>query len=227
MVAMVATQFGEVWQPNKIATAAGAMLATLAVVAMLVFMFEKRSEPDVRAAPVVLRFSLALATPRAGLKSRHAKTRQQSETSVMLRPPSDVKVDEIPLKIAAPIPLLLMDWQQQMEMSLKSQAQTDPVSGAFQLNRIPSFMPLQQALNAPRKPGTMRNGDSYRSSTGGVMLKSAGMCSEMQTIQVGPSPSNRATVALPGQNCADDGRSSMAEELSKWASQEAKKYPPL
>src|SRR5579863_1653012 len=225
MVAMVATQLGEMWQPNKIAIAAGAMLATLVVVAMLIFMFVSRPEPGVLAVPVVLRFSLAVATPRAESRSRYARTEQQNEAVAMPKPPSIMKVDEIPLKMTAPIPLLPIDWQQQIEMSLESQAEMDPVSGAFKSNRIPSFTPLRQALNAPREPETMRNGDSYRSSTG-VMLKSDGMCSELQIIQIGPSPSNRATIALPGQNCAGDDQPTMAEELSKRASQKAKRYPP-
>jgi hypothetical protein len=226
MVAMVATQLGEVWQPNKIAIATVAILATLVVVAMLIFMFETRLEPDVRAVPVVLRFSLAVATLRAELKSRYARTELQNKAVVMLKPPSIMKVEEIPLKITASIPPLPIDWQQQIEMSLKSQAQNDSGSGAFKLNRIPILTPLYQALNAPRNPETMRNGDSYRSSTGGVMLKSDGMCSEMRTVQIGPSPSNRTTIAFPGQNCAGDDQSTMAEELSKWANQETKKYPP-
>lgn len=211
-----------IWQPNRAVVVVVGMLATAIVLASLYFMFDRPLEPAVRVMPV----EIHLTSDMVPLYSRQAQSKQRNKPQAILKPLHLKKVENMPLKMLEPPSPPPVDWQQQIEMSVKSQSQNNPSPTGFMSNRPMQISPLQQALNAPRKPENLQNGGSYRSIYGGVMLKSAGICSELQTIQVGPSPSNRVTIAFPGQHCGGDYQPSMAEELSKWADQEAKKHPP-
>lgn len=213
-------QPGEVWGPNRAAVAVVAILATAVVVAMLILVFNARHESAAWTLHGIQRFTLTVAPIRDVLKPPYSRTKQLNKPAALFKSPSLVKMDEVPPQqlVVAPILPPLLGWRQQIEISSGSPARTD--------QRWTAFSPLQQALNAPRKPEAMQNGASYRSSDGSAMLKSYGICTELQNIQIGPSPSNRAMIALPGMNCAGDNQPTMAEELSKWANQEAKRYPP-
>ena len=223
-MAIAVIQRGDVWEPNWGATAAFAMLVTALVVAMLIFMFNTHKSAYTMA-PVEQNFTLTVVAPPIALKSKYSRSKQLNMPATIPRPLSVVKLHEITIKRIPPTPPPI-DWQQQIEMSTKSQAQTAFSSIPFISNRIPIFSSLQQALNAHHKAATMQNGDSYQSSTGGVILKVNGICSEVQTVQTGPSPSDRATITFPGQNCAGEYQPTLAEELAKWAKQQEKKYPP-
>jgi hypothetical protein len=225
-VTMAGLQPAISWRPDKFAVAAAGMLATTVVVAMLIFMFNTQPGAVMRVMPVELRLESTAVIPRATLKSTHVQPEQQKKFLAAFKSLPILKVEKIPLTIIAPLSSPPIDWQQQLQMSVKSQTQANSGLSASPLNRIQAFTPLQQALNAPRKPETMQNGDSYRSIYGGVILQSDGMCSELQTIQTGPSPSDQATIAFPGHRCAGNYLPSMADELAKWADQEAKKQPP-
>ena len=215
---------GDVWEPNRGATAAFAMLVTALVVAMLIFMFNTHKSAYTTA-PVEQNFTLTVVAPPIALKSKYSRSKQLNMPATTPRPLSVVKLHEITIKTIPPIPPPI-DWQQQIEMSTKSQAQTAYSSIPFISNRILIFSSLQQALNAHLKAETMQNGDSYQSSAGGVILKVNGICSDVQTVQTGPSPSDRATITFPGQNCAGDYQPTMDEQLAKWAKQQEKNYPP-
>lgn len=210
-MATAVIQHAEVWQPNRGASAALAMLATTLVVAMLISVIQARPDSFDITAPVVQRLTLTLAAPRVELKPQ---SKQLNVPAPALEPLSVVKpvVDSIPPPI---------DWQQQIEIEARSGSQM-----LFLPDRFQDLSPLKQALNGPRKAATMRDGDSYQTASGGVMVKADGMCSEMRSVQVGPSPSNRATVAFPGQACAGAVQPTMAEQLAEWVNQEKKRYPP-
>jgi hypothetical protein len=225
-MATVMPQSGIIWRPNRPAIFVASLFATAVVVSTLIFMFDRQPESPIRVYPIEIALTSLSALEPIGSKQRRSLSRPHLETAMRPKVLHLVKADTVPLKIIEPLPNPI-DWQQQMEMSVKAQGQNLPSSlKPMSAGNLP-FTPLQQALNAPQKPSTMHNGGSYRSIYGGVMLKSGGMCSELQTIQVGPSPSNRVTVAFPGHHCAGDYQPSMAEELSKWVDQEAKKHPPF
>jgi len=225
-VAMVALKPILIWRPNRVACVAGGIFVTVIVLAALIFMFNRPLESAIRVTPIEIRLISAATSAQVALKSKHVKFEHRHETGAILKPVHLVRSKKIPLKIIAPPLPTPVDWQQQIEMSVKSQAQSVSNPTGLMLNKIPIVTPLQQALNAPRKPESMQNGGSYRSIYGSTILKSGGMCSELQTIQIGPSPSNRVTIAFPGHHCAGDYQPSMNEELTKWVDQEAKKHPP-
>ena len=187
------------------------MLATTLVVVMLIYVINKRPESIDITTPVEQRITLTLAAPRTESKAQSWQLKVPAPT---LKPLSVVKPD------ANPIPPLI-DWQQQIEIEARSGSQMLFLPGRFQ-----DLSPLQQALNVPRKAAPMQDGDSYQTASGGVMMKANGVCSEVRAVQVGPSPSNRATVSFPGQNCAGDVQPTMAEQLAEWANQEKKRYTP-
>jgi hypothetical protein len=225
MLVMVSARPSINWQPNKIPVAAAGIVATLIFCMALMLIFARRIVPTPVEIPLEVRLISLVEHQHATAALKPVHVVPHGHYQAFLKPVHILKSATIPLQEIEPISAPI-DWQQQLEMSVKSQAQANSDLSASPLNRLQAFTPLQQALNAPRKPETMQNGASYRSIYGGVMLKSGGMCSELQTIQVGPSPSNRVTIALLGQHCAGDYQPSMAEELSKWVEQEAKKHPP-
>lgn len=103
---------------------------------------------------------------------------------------------------------------------------TVPAPPPLVLLHEPSFYTdLGRALRTPVKPPLIQNGDSYRSVYGGAVFKAGGMCSEMRTVQIGPSPSNRATVAYPG-SCPGEYRPDMSDEMLQWAQDYAHHHPP-
>jgi len=222
MATIVAIQPGMIWQPNRVGVAAASIFAAAVVLAMMIFMFDRQLEPVVRVTPVEIRLNPISPHQTTGL---HVQPEYRIKPRAELKTLHIMQAAIIPLQLIEPISPPI-DWQQQIEMSVRNQGQTNTNPAQLLSNKPPPVSPLQQALNAPRKPETMQNGDSYRSIYGGVMLKSGGMCSELQTIQVGPSPSNRVTIAFPGYHCAGDYQPSMAEELSNWADKEAQKHPP-
>ena len=206
-MATAAIQRAEVWQPNRGASASLAVLATALVVAMLISVIKARPGSIDIAAPVVQRLTLTVTAPQSELKPRSKRLNVPAAT---LKPLSVLE------PVVASIPPSI-DWQQQ--------AQTVLDSMVFLPNRV-QVSPLQQALSAPRKAGTMQDGDSYQTASGGVMAKMGDTCTEMRSVQVGPSPTDRATVAFPGQACAGDDQPTMAEQLAEWADQEKKKHQP-
>jgi len=224
-VAMVVPQSELVWQPNRAACVAASILAAASVLAALIFMFDRSLESAIRVTSIEIRLTSATPSKQAASKPKQLRSKPPYETEAILKQSHLVRPEKIPLKIIESLPKPV-DWQQQIEMSVKSQDQSDSNPTEFTLHKIPAATPLQRALIAPRKPASMQDGESYRSLYGGVMLKSDGLCSELQTIQMGPSPSNRVTLAFPGHHCAGDYQPSMGDELSKWVDQEALKHPP-
>jgi hypothetical protein len=224
MTTMVVAQSAMLWQPNKAVVVTVSVLVAGVVSAALVFMFAGHTEPAARIMPVEL--SLTSAAPSLQTASTRLTIHEhQIKPQTVLKPVPISKIENIPVHTIAPISPPI-DWQQQIQMSVENQSQNSVNPNGFILNKPSQTTPLQQALNAPRKPETMQDGGSYRSIYGGVMLKSGGMCSEVQTIQVGPSPSNRVNVVFPGNHCAGDYQPSMADELSRWADKEAQKHQP-
>lgn len=85
---------------------------------------------------------------------------------------------------------------------------------------------LAGTLNAPRKqaPG-MQDGDAYRNSTGETVIKAGGECGRMQSIQMSPSPTNKAAIGFL-THCPGDYQPTLGDQLLKWAETKQKPAPP-
>ncbi|HEV2111971.1 MAG TPA: hypothetical protein VGT99_11510 [Gammaproteobacteria bacterium] len=84
---------------------------------------------------------------------------------------------------------------------------------------------LDRALQAPSRPGTLRNGEGYRSLYGDKIVKSGEGCTAMQEIQVGPGAKAGVGFMVP---CPSGHRSSIADGLAEWVDKRAQgeKPPP-
>ncbi len=224
-MAIVAAQSATLWQPNQAVVAPASVLVTGVVLAALVFMFARQPEPADRIMPIELRLTSSAAPEQAASKLKSVPE-LRFKPQVTPKPLHVIQVAKIPLRLIEPI-LPPIDWQQQIEMTVRSQGQSNPNPAQLLSNKPAPVYPLQQALNAPRKPETMQNGESYRSIYGGSVVKINGQCIEMRAIQVGPSPSNQATIAMFSPlECPGDHKPTMEEELSNWAEKEAQKHQP-
>ncbi len=93
--------------------------------------------------------------------------------------------------------------------------------GAFLAPPAPSD--LSRALQAPEKPATLQQGQSYRTEYGNAIVKSGGGCTELQELQIGPVAKAQIgfMVACPGER-----KPTMADALAQWSSQRAEQSPP-
>ena len=226
-MAMVVPQSELVWQPNRAACVAASILATAMVLAALIFMFDRPPESAIRVAPIEIRLTSATPSEQAASKPNRLRSKPQDERGAILKPLHLARPHKILLKITEPTLPKPVDWQQQIEMSIKSQEHSDSNPSEFMSHKIPAATPLQQALNAPRKPASMQNSESYRSIYGGTIVKSDGVCSRLQTVQIGPSPSNRMTLAFL-THCPGEYKPSTGRELLEWANKKQAKMsrPP-
>jgi hypothetical protein len=221
-VAMVVPQPRMVWRPNRAVCIAVALFTASVVMVFLIAMFSRHPESSGRGTTISIRLISHPASKPAALKQTQVSSKSRLEAQTF--PKRLIKTGMVPLKIIKPVPKPV-DWQRQIQLGIESEIQNPPNTHAFMLNKNPAITPLQQALNAPRKPKAMRNGQNYRSEYGGIELKANGLCSELQTLQIVPSPSNRTTGASPTA-CPGGHQSGMGEELLKWASHEARAHSP-
>lgn len=221
-MAMAVPQPGIVWRPNRAVCIAGALFTASVVMVFLIAMFSRQPESFTQGASISIRLISNPASEPMALKQEHLSSKNRMKAGMF--PERLIKLGVVPLKSIKPLPTPA-DRQLQVQLGIESEVPNRSKPQVFMLNKNPEVTPLQQALNAPRKPEAMRNGQSYRSEYGGIELKSNGLCSELQTLQIGPSPSNRTTVASPA-TCPGGHQSSMGEELLKWASHEARKHSP-
>lgn len=227
MVAIVAQQSPMIWQPNRAVVVVFSTLAAAVVLAIIIFMFDRPLAPAIRVTPIEIRISSATVAKQIPLKLKQVQSEKRNKPQAVQKQRHLVKVENIPLKTIEPLPSPPVDWRQQIQITVKSQGQSNPNPMKFMLSRLPPVTPLQQALNAPRNPESMQNGESYRSIYGGTIQKINGVCVEIQTIQVGTSPSNRSTISMLSPfTCPGNHKPTMAEELSNWADKEAQKHQP-
>lgn len=109
-----------------------------------------------------------------------------------------------------------------LDMSLPGLTFAPPTASAFVPQVFNPYSDLSRALAAPPPLPTKRNGDAYRSEYGFSVVKASGRCLELQTIQIGLSPSAKTNVAL-AMPCPGEYRPSMADELKAWADKQARK----
>jgi hypothetical protein len=98
-------------------------------------------------------------------------------------------------------------------------------NGPFLVPSAQKYDELDLALQAPSKPGTLREGEGYRSAYGYKMMKSGDGCAAMEQVLVGPVAKADVGFMVP---CPGEQRTSMADELAEWADKRARevKAPP-
>lgn len=202
------------WQPNPFGSVSIGVFATVIMLAAFVFIFSRPLEPAVHPVSIVIRLISLRAAKLAPRAERIRPTPQIEHVWIAIQP-RIVRPEKIQLPKS-------VDWRQQLNVEVKTHGQSRSQASQFMMNPNPPDEVLEQALQAPRKPATLQNEEAYRNIYGGIVVKSNGVCSELQTIQIGPSPSSRTTVALPG-HCSGDHQPSMDDELSAWATRQKKK----
>ena len=82
---------------------------------------------------------------------------------------------------------------------------------------------LSRALQAPEKPGTLKEGESYRTNYGDAIVKSGSGCTSLQQLEIGPVAKAQIgfMVVCPGER-----KPTMADALSQWADKRAQATAP-
>lgn len=184
------------------------MVAAALVIAALVFIFSRPLGPGIHPTPIEIRLvSLKRAKPALyKIRVKSIPLIGHSSTLKQVRP---IAIQEIPI-------LKPMDLQQQMDMAAQESEQSRSQSPEFMVKQNPMNDLLGKALQFRRQAPLLENGEAYRSIYGSTVLESNGGCSELQDIQIGPSPSSRTTVAL-NTPCPGNNKPTMSDELEAWA----------
>ena len=224
-MASAAVQYAADWRPNPFISVAAGVLATAALLAALVFIFSTQPPPDIPATPVKITLGSAKAAHILALKSSRPRHRPKHVPGRNRTRRATAK--PVPLKAAKNTPSKSVNWQQQMDWAAQAYARRQANPPEILLPRTAADADLQRAMQAPRKPPVMRNGESYRSIYGGTIVKSHGVCSRLQTVQFGPSPSNRTPIAFLTP-CPGEYQPSAGRELLEWANKKRAKMsgPP-
>ncbi len=196
------------WQPNPFGSVSIGVIATALVLATLAFIFGRPIETEMPPAPMEIRL-ISFKSILPTLHKTHIRLKSKVERLPVLRPIGPITIQKIPLPPQ-------VNWQQQMNMAVQEYEPSGSRPSQFMVKQNPTDNVLEKALQFQPKGPILRNGEAYRSINGYTVQKSNGICSELQNLQIGPSPSNRTTVAFPIP-CPGEYQPSMSEELSKWA----------
>lgn len=71
----------------------------------------------------------------------------------------------------------------------------------------------------------MQDGDTYRNNAGETVIKAGGLCGRVHSVQMSPSPTNRATVGFL-TDCPGEYQPTLGEELLQWANKKQAKEAP-
>ncbi|MGH8321522.1 MAG: hypothetical protein ACRESI_06175 [Gammaproteobacteria bacterium] len=174
----------------------------------MVFIFSDRIETETHPVPMEVRLISFKSVPYTLRKTR-IRPKFRVERLLALKPIEPIAIQKIQLP-------LQVNWQRQMDMAVQEYEPSGSKSSEFMVKQKPMDNVLEKALQFRPKEPILQNGEAYRSIYGYTTLKSNGGCSEMQDVQIGPSPSARTTVTFPTP-CPGVHQPSMSEELSKWA----------
>jgi len=194
------------WQPDRRASLglalAGAAILCLGFVALLY-------RPAGGAPPAFL--SLSVLHPPV-VRKPAPRSRPSLSVPVMSTP--------VPLTPLPPLPNSI-PLQEQVDQAVRMEVSADR-GGAFLAPARPDD-PLSQALQAPERPGTLKEGESFRTNYGDAIVKSGGGCTSLQQLQIGPVAKAQIgfMVACPGER-----KPTMADALSEWASKRAAQSAP-
>lgn len=198
----------QIWQPDRRVSLSVALgLALLALGGFLLLL----SQPDVSGSrPDVVSIQLHAELPlrRAGHRVR---TGHDHRTQVAPTPSINTAA---PPKLHRPA------------LDLSIPVQPDYPAAFLSSKTAPSDRELQQTLNKPYIPASgLQEHQAYRSEAGETMVRSGDLCMRVHTVQMSPSPTNRATVGLLTP-CPGGYRPTQGEQLLDWANRRAAVHPP-
>ena len=198
------------WQPDPRASMA---LACCAAVILCLAFLGLLYRPATGSNPVVLSLSVVRAPA-----PRRAVPRVPRLPAALGRASPLPRLEPLP-----PIPGFIL-LQEQVDAAVRDTVLSGQ-SRPFLVPPAQQYDELDRALQAPSKPGTLREGEGYRSTYGNKIVKSGEGCTAMQQIQVGPVAKAGVGFMVP---CPGEHRPSMAEGLAEWADKEAQagKLPP-
>ncbi len=193
------------WQPDPRASLglafAGSLLVCLTFLGLLY-------RPVTGSHPVLFTLSVIHA-PAAQARAPH------------VRPQLSAPAAE-PLPVLAPLPPIpgFILLQEQIDQVVRETA-TGGQRGPFLPS--PAQSELSRALQAPEKPGTLKEGESYRTNYGDAIVKSGSGCTSLQQLEIGPVAKAQIgfMVACPGER-----KPTMADALTQWAHKRAEQSPP-
>jgi hypothetical protein len=200
------------WQPD-LRTSLGVALAC-AVILFYSFLglLHKPAVPDTGAL-----MTLSLVTsPPAPAKYHARKSAPKPTTPVVTATRPHVE--------ALPPAINLATLQQQVDAAVRETAQSQQDAGLFLLPPVERYDELNKALRASPKPGTLRDGEGYRSLYGQTIVKSGDHCIAEQEVQV--SPSGAKAIAGFAGACPGEYHPSMADGLAEWAKKVTQGNPP-
>lgn len=201
---------------NPIYTLGAAVAGTLLVLAALLFAFSRQAVPPQTFPRLLLHVVQApIALPTAAPLRRSAKPAESpspAHTIPLPQPLAAKNLQNLPAPAAS-----------KLDLSMGLPPLTIPPLSGLEPRAFNPYSDLNRALEAPRAPATMQNGQSFRSEYGYVVVKAGGRCAALQTIQhLSLSPSVHPTVAFPIP-CPGEYQPSMGDELDAWANKEKKK----
>ncbi len=201
------------WQPDLRASLGLALACAVILFYSFLGLLHKPAAPDMGA---LMSLSL-VASPPAPAKAHLRKSVPKATTPAVTVAPPHVEV--------LPPAINLATLQQQVDAAVRETAQSQQDAGLFLLPPVERYDELNKALRALPKPGTLRDGDGYRSLYGQTIVKSGDHCIAEQEVQVSPTGA-KAIVGFAG-TCPGGYHPSMADGLAEWAKKVAQgNLPP-
>jgi len=209
------------WQPDWRASLPLALLAALLVLSGLVFLPYRWWSPMPHPERVSILLNQPVPQSRAKAVKPKARPRPtHAHVAPVARLPSVTITPPAPPVKSPPV-----NWEQQIDSAAAAEARIH-TSAQFNAPRVkPLDRHLERVLNAPRHVAQMKSGDSYRAADGSTIIKSGDRCGSIKTLQIGLSPTNKATVGtlVP---CPGENKPTMGDELKSWADKRARQQPP-
>lgn len=196
------------WRPDPRATLAlagcGAVLLCLAFLGLLY-------RPVVSSKPALLSLSVVHTPPAAHRAGRPAPSLPVASPTIYLP-----RLEPLP-----PIPGFIL-LPEQVDAAMRDTV-LNGRTGPFLAPPAQEYDELDWALQVPSTPGTLREGEGYRSAYGHSIVKSGAGCTAMEQVEVGPVAKANVGFMVP---CPGEYRPGMADDLAQWADKRAAEAKP-
>lgn len=199
------------WAPDRRVSLPLAAIATLLAMCGFVLLLVQPAPPRVR--PDTISIQLHAVAESKQPVQRHERARVVTAVHGVSNP----------LKVPQPVLPPTEYAASGLDLGLPSSPSATPVFLEPKPNRASRV--LARTLNARRKPAPdLQDGDGYRSAAGETIIKSGGECGRVQTIQMSPSPTNKATIGF-FTRCPGEYQPTLGEQVLKWADTKQKNLP--
>lgn len=200
------------WQPDLRASLGVALACAVVLFYSFLGLLHEPTAPDTGA---LMSLSLVASPPVPVKAHPRMSVSKAVAPTVTIAPPH----------VEAPPPAVnIATLQQQVDAAVRETVQSQQDAGLFLVSPVERYDELNKALRALPKPGTLRDGEGYRSMYGQTIVKSGDHCTAEQEVQVSPTGAKAIVgfmVACPGEY-----QPSMADGLAEWAKKVAEGNPP-